>query len=189
MGGILYQVQPDIINAHAAVCSLDGEAISIPVADPLGPRTDAGTEDECAPCDAEINEYVVPTPTEDEPCPANSTGIIKVVNCGPIQTDTDVGTVTVAIERFGGDSGAASVEYDTANGTATAGVDYTAIVAEVVNWADGESGIQYVEITIDPTGAGGGLTFDGTISTPVGAVLADGTTNGCVTHEIVIGTA
>lgn len=192
MGGILYQVQPDIINAHAAVCNMDGTPISIPMADPAGPRTDAGTEDECVACGDEVNEYVVPTPTEDEPCPENTTGIIAMVNCGPIQTDADEGTVTVGIERFGGDSGLASVEYDTANGTsgtpALAGTDYTAVVAEVVTWADGESGVKYVTITLDPTGTNNGKEFDGTISTVVGATLANGT-DGCVTHEIVIGTA
>jgi hypothetical protein len=189
MGAIIYQVQPDLINVHAAVCSPEGTAISIPVAEPSGPQTDPGVEDECVACGDEVVSNIEPLPTEDDTCPEVSTGILALVSCGPVITDKDVGTMLVGVERIGGSDGAASVEFDTSDpgggGSATAGVDYTAIVAEVVNWADGENGVKYVEITIDPTGAGGGLIFVTTLSTAVGGTLANGT-DGCATADVQI---
>ena len=38
----------------------------------------------------------------------------------------DGGTLTVTVDRVGGSAGAVSVDYATADGTATAGLDYTA---------------------------------------------------------------
>ena len=42
---------------------------------------------------------------------------------------------TVTVSRTGGSQGAASVDYDTSNGTATAGQDYTA-VGGTLSWAE-----------------------------------------------------
>ncbi len=47
------------------------------------------------------------------------------------------GLLTVTVNRVGGSTGAVSVDYETADGTATAGSDYTAIVATTLNFADG----------------------------------------------------
>ncbi len=46
-------------------------------------------------------------------------------------------TVTITATRIGGSSGAVGVRYATANGTATAGSDYTA-ASGVLNWANGD---------------------------------------------------
>jgi hypothetical protein len=48
------------------------------------------------------------------------------------------GTATITGTRTGSNSGAVSVNYATANGTASAGSDYTA-TSGVLSWADGES--------------------------------------------------
>lgn len=50
----------------------------------------------------------------------------------------DVGMATVTVQRTGGSSGNLSVQYDTANGTAIAGQDYTA-TSGTLNFANGET--------------------------------------------------
>ena len=57
------------------------------------------------------------------------------------------GSVTVNVTRSGGSSGAASVAYSTANGTATAGSDYTA-TSGTLTWAAGESATRTIRIPI-----------------------------------------
>jgi len=47
------------------------------------------------------------------------------------------GHATLAVERSGGESGAASVHYATADGTGKAGLDYTA-TSGTLSWADGD---------------------------------------------------
>jgi plastocyanin len=48
------------------------------------------------------------------------------------------GHATIVVERSGGQGGAVSVHYATADGTATAGVDYTA-ASGTLSWADGDA--------------------------------------------------
>ena len=54
---------------------------------------------------------------------------------------------TVTVTRTGGSAGAVSVDYATADGTATAGADYTAANG-TVNFADGDATPQTFDITI-----------------------------------------
>jgi hypothetical protein len=54
---------------------------------------------------------------------------------------------TVNVSRTGGATGAASVDYDTANGTATAGQDYTA-VGGTLNWANGDAADKSFQVPI-----------------------------------------
>ncbi len=79
------------------------------------------------------------------------------------------GTVTVMATRTGGSEGAVSVTINTANGTAVAPGDYTAVVAGMLNWADGDTAPKSLNITIvndlldEPD-----ETFTVTISSPTG---------------------
>ncbi|MCP4115534.1 MAG: hypothetical protein GY737_09040, partial [Desulfobacteraceae bacterium] len=57
------------------------------------------------------------------------------------------GTATLTVTRSGGSDGAASVDYATSDGTATAGADYTA-ANNTLNWADGDDGSKSFAITI-----------------------------------------
>ena len=52
--------------------------------------------------------------------------------------DQGTGSATIVVNRVGGDSGAVRVSYATSDGTATAGLDYTA-TSGVLNFADGET--------------------------------------------------
>jgi hypothetical protein len=81
------------------------------------------------------------------------------------------GTVTLTATRAGGAAGVASVQYATANGTATAGSDYAA-ASGALNWADGESGSKAVTISVtNDTVIEPAETFTVTLSNPAGATL------------------
>ncbi len=102
-------------------------------------------------------------PTAAEPNPTNGVGEIRAET---VVLAVEGGTsVTICAERFGGCSGAASIQADTSNGTATAGVDYTAVVAEVLSWADGEQGLKCFNVTLVGTTAGGTFDVDWTAAT------------------------
>ena len=57
------------------------------------------------------------------------------------------GTVTITATRTGGSSGAVGVSYATANGTATAGSDYTATSGKL-DWADGDTANKNITVPI-----------------------------------------
>ena len=82
------------------------------------------------------------------------------------------GTVTVTATRTGGSEGAVSVTVNTANGTAMAPADYTALVAAMLSWADGDTAPKSINITIvndliDELDE----TFTVTISNPTGSAV------------------
>jgi azurin len=84
-------------------------------------------------------------------------------------------TVTITVTRTGGDDGAVSVSYATANGTAVAPGDYTA-ASGTLNWADQDSAPKTFQVTIvndaitEPD-----ETFTVTLSNPQGSGAALGT--------------
>jgi subtilisin family serine protease/subtilisin-like proprotein convertase family protein len=59
----------------------------------------------------------------------------------------DGGSVRIYVSRTAGSSGTASVNYATANGSATAGSDYTAQSA-TLNWSDGDSADKHFDVPI-----------------------------------------
>jgi hypothetical protein len=78
------------------------------------------------------------------------------------------GTATISVTREGGASGAVSVDYTTANGTATAGVDY-AVAAGTLNWADGDGSPKNFSVTItDDPATEGNETVNLSLATPSG---------------------
>lgn len=82
--------------------------------------------------------------------------------------DEDGGTVTNIVTRTGGSSGAVGVTYITADGTATNGVDYTAIT-NTLSWADGNTDNKQVIVTITNDGdIEDPETFTVTLSSPTG---------------------
>jgi parallel beta-helix repeat protein len=60
----------------------------------------------------------------------------------------NAGTVMVTATRTGGSDGAVSVTVNTADGTAVAPGDYTAVIASLLNWADGDTAAKSLNITI-----------------------------------------
>ena len=130
----------------------------------------------CLPCTADSQ---APDPDPTNPTcaslfPANGVGVMRLVSIA-YAVDDSAGSITIGIERVGGDEGAASADYTTAAGTALAGTNYTT-TAGTMSWADGVSGTKYVTIPIlAAAGDDEGKTFTFTLSNEVGAVIQDGT--------------
>jgi len=81
------------------------------------------------------------------------------------------GVLTVTVNRVNGNVGAASVNYATSNGTATAGTHYTA-ASGTLNWADGEQGAKTFNVNILDNGEyAGDKTFNVTLSNASGASM------------------
>lgn len=84
--------------------------------------------------------------------------------------DEGAGMATISVSRFGGLSGAASVNYGTSVGGAGAG-DFTA-TGGTLNWSDGQGGTKTFTIPINPDVSPEGLeNFIVSLSSPGGATL------------------
>jgi hypothetical protein len=83
-------------------------------------------------------------------------------------------TLTVTVNRVGGSAGAVSVDYATADGSATAGLDYTA-AAGTLSFGDGDAVSQTFDISItDDVTYEGDEDFNLALSNPTGgATLTD----------------
>ncbi|MFM8470686.1 MAG: Calx-beta domain-containing protein, partial [Limisphaerales bacterium] len=80
----------------------------------------------------------------------------------------NAGTVTLSVTRAGGSDGAVAVGYTTANGTATAGSDYTA-TSGTLSWASGDTASKTITVLIlNDTAVESSETFNVTLSTPTG---------------------
>lgn len=102
---------------------------------------------------------------------SNGPGILRVFSTQAV-TAENAGSVTLRVSRFGGIVGAATVNYTTSNGTATAGIDYTA-TSGVLSWADGEGGFKTVVVPIlQDSAQEDDETFTLTLSGATGATLA-----------------
>lgn len=82
-------------------------------------------------------------------------------------------TVTLQVQRFTGFKGVVGCSFHTTDGTAVAGVAYTA-QSGTLSWADGEGGTKNIVITILSGGAGT-QSFTVTIDTPTGGVVIGST--------------
>ena len=87
----------------------------------------------------------------------------------------NAGNLTVTVNRTGGASGAVSVAYATANGTASAGTDYTATTG-TLNWSDADATSKTFTVAIsNAVPFSGNKTFTVTLSNPGGGAIAPGT--------------
>jgi hypothetical protein len=76
------------------------------------------------------------------------------------------GKLTVPVERTGGSSGAVSVSYDTSNGSAAAGTEFTA-VSGVLEWGDGDSSAKSFSVPVsDAAPFSGSKTFTVALTKP-----------------------
>ncbi len=83
------------------------------------------------------------------------------------------GVARVAVERSGGERGAVSVHFQTADGSARAGEDYTA-VSGTLSWAAGDETAKIVEVPIlDDAVSEGNETVLLTLSAPTGGATVD----------------
>ncbi|WP_304441973.1 Calx-beta domain-containing protein, partial [Motiliproteus sp. MSK22-1] len=102
-------------------------------------------------------------------------GELNISETGVTVNEED-GTATVTVTRSAGTSGAASVEFSTADGSAVDGSDYAA-TSGTLSWADGETGPKSIQITIvDDSVDEPDESFTVNLSNPVGASLGTSTT-------------
>jgi Calx-beta domain len=91
------------------------------------------------------------------------------------------GSLNVTVNRTGGSSGAISVAYATANGTATAGTDYTAANG-TLQWAGGDAASKTISIPVsNSTPFSGNRAFTIAISGPAGGALLSSPSTATVT--------
>ena len=83
------------------------------------------------------------------------------------------GAAVITVERSRGESGTVSVNYSTANGSATAGQDYTA-VSGTLTWGPGDGSRRTITIPIlDDANSEGSETVILTLSNPTGGAVLD----------------
>ncbi|HEX2252521.1 MAG TPA: Calx-beta domain-containing protein [Thermoanaerobaculia bacterium] len=100
-------------------------------------------------------------------------GVVRFAEHGFQAIEGSDGEAVIAVERAGGSRGAVTVEYATADGSATAGEDYTA-AAGVLSWAGGEKGVKTFTVPVlqdDVEEGNEQVTL--TLAAATGAVLDD----------------
>lgn len=128
----------------------------------------------------QVSAYDAATPTPNESAQSAAVGVTTPPppSPGSVQLSSSsysaaesAGSVTMTVTRTGGSAGAASVNYATANGTASAGSDYTA-TSGTLNWAHGDSANKTFGVPIlGDSLYEGNETFTVTLSGAVGATL------------------
>ncbi|MBL8430454.1 MAG: retention module-containing protein, partial [Dechloromonas sp.] len=108
---------------------------------------------------------------------------LSVFNVGSdLVVDEAAGTITFTVTRAGALDRAASVSYGTADGTAVAGSDYTAI-SGVLNFAPGETSKTVTVALNNDTLFEGGETFSLNLSAPINGTLGDATQIGTIVDD------
>jgi hypothetical protein len=125
---------------------------------------------ECAQCGK--------VPGDEGECvePSSTSAVLNLEPCGSVESVFlgDAYNIVLRVTRTGDTSAAASVAYATANGTATAGADYTA-TSGTLTWDAGDDAPKDITVPIlagfTEAVSGTADTFTVTISAPVGDTL------------------
>jgi hypothetical protein len=88
-------------------------------------------------------------------------------NASAYTVQENAGTATITVTRTGDTSGAVSVRYSTSNGSATAGIDYTA-ASGILSFAPGETSKTFTVSIQDDAQVEGNETINLTLSHPTG---------------------
>jgi len=131
---------------------------------------------ECAQCDQIANENGQCIDPEDA-----AASVLRLLPAGAV-TAAVFGantSVTFSVERSGGLGAPVTVAYATANGTATAGSDYTA-ASGTLSWDAYDNAPKTITVPV-LAAADDGENFTLTISSPVGATIATGANVATVT--------
>jgi plastocyanin len=103
----------------------------------------------------------------DDPGPTPSAGNLRF-SVASQNVPEEGGPATVVVQRVGGTAGAVSVQYASANGTATAGGDYNA-VSGTLSWAGGDGASKSFQVPIlDDGDTEDDETFTVALSAPTG---------------------
>jgi FtsP/CotA-like multicopper oxidase with cupredoxin domain len=91
------------------------------------------------------------------------------------------GILTVTVNRIGGSSGPVTVDYATADATATAGSDYTAVPVTTLNFADTQTNATFDIIILDDLTFEGNETFTVALSNATGGATLGAPSSAVVT--------
>lgn len=86
----------------------------------------------------------VVTITEDDPVPPR--GTLQFSSSSYSESES-AGSIRLTVSRTDGSYGAAGINYSTANGTASAGSDYTSR-SGTLTWTDGDAGDKYIDVAL-----------------------------------------
>jgi hypothetical protein len=102
----------------------------------------------------------------------------------------NAGSMALKVTRLGGSAGAVSVAYATANGTAVAGMNFTA-TSGTLNWANGDAAAKTISVTIsNATPFSGSKTFTVALSSPAGGatIASPGSATVAISGDAVVAT-
>ncbi|MFH1378476.1 MAG: DNRLRE domain-containing protein [Planctomycetota bacterium] len=100
----------------------------------------------------------------------NTAGIVAFTSA-TFSVNENAGTLIISVSRTGGTLGVVSVTVNSSDNNATSGNDYTAVINNMVSWADGDNGIKSITVLItDDSLFESNETFTLTISSPTGGV-------------------
>jgi subtilisin family serine protease len=126
-----------------------------------------------------INAYRAVSSTEPPPAPANA-GTLQF-SAATSSIGESGGSILTTVTRTGGSSGPVGVSYATANGTATAGSDYTSM-SGTLSWADGDTASKTFSIFITDDSLNElDETFTVTLSSPTGGATLGSPSSATVT--------
>jgi hypothetical protein len=115
------------------------------------------------------NDTAQLTILDNESAPANG---VLVFTAEDYFADEPDGSITVSVERQGGSTGAAQVNYATSDGTAIAGADYT-VTSGTLAFADGETSQSFEVFINDDATFEGSENLNLLLSEPFGVTLGD----------------
>jgi hypothetical protein len=170
MGSICFLASPPQVNPVAPATDV---APNLTNTLELAPLTPPG-KDPCVACDLSEPDRNPTTPTCSNLFPTDGTGTINLVVTA-YAADPNTGGVDIVVERAGGNTGAATVDYATADGTATQPTNYTQTTG-TLSWADGEFGNKKITVPLNEVAADNGKAFTLVLSNVTGAALGTLTT-------------
>ena len=113
----------------------------------------------------------------------NNATALAINNVSITEGDSGTHTVNFTVTRTGLTSGASSVKFATADGTATAGIDYVA-KSGTLSWAAGDTSAKTISITIESgTAFEADETFLLNLSAATGAMISTGKGTGTILND------
>lgn len=123
---------------------------------------------------------VVGTITDNDPLPSFS------ISGGSVVEGATGAQIVFTVNLSGGSESAVSVDFATANGTATAGQDYTAQATTTLNFAPGQTSTTIAVPVLDDATIEGDEAFTAKLSNAQGATIGTSTATGTIKDDDIV---